>query len=245
MEKENSIKYEVLSVGPLATNCVLVKKGKRALLFDPGFESLYIFSLIRDQNLTIDRIFLTHAHLDHCDHAALLFQLLEDEKRIRHRQLHMHSLEEILYQDMELQAGFLNLEQSGHWEGLQFLDGYKSMLWPDDMEKESVFLGDQNTTGAQSVQSDMIILHTPGHSPGSLSYYFPEAGFVLVGDVLFRGSVGRTDLWMGSQEQLYSSIKEKLFQLPEKTVVISGHGPQTTIGDESKGNPFVGSSGRI
>jgi glyoxylase-like metal-dependent hydrolase (beta-lactamase superfamily II) len=86
---------------------------------------------------------------------------------------------------------------------------------------------------------EVICLFTPGHSPGSLSFYAPQSGWVISGDVLFQGSVGRTDLPGGNMEQLMQSIREQLYVLPDETIVYSGHGPATTIGAEKKNNPFV------
>jgi glyoxylase-like metal-dependent hydrolase (beta-lactamase superfamily II) len=95
--------------------------------------------------------------------------------------------------------------------------------------------GDRFEIGGEEIEC----LFTPGHSPGSLSFYCAGSGWVIGGDVLFQGSVGRTDLPGGNTEQLMQSIREKLYPLPEETIVYSGHGPFTTIGAEKKSNPFV------
>jgi glyoxylase-like metal-dependent hydrolase (beta-lactamase superfamily II) len=89
------------------------------------------------------------------------------------------------------------------------------------------------------------VLSTPGHSPGNLSFHFPESGMIFVGDLIFPGSVGRTDLPGGSMEQLIASVKEKVFTLPDSTAIFSGHGPQTTVGREKQANPFFRGGGFI
>jgi glyoxylase-like metal-dependent hydrolase (beta-lactamase superfamily II) len=108
----------------------------------------------------------------------------------------------------------------------------------DNYQGEFIFLheGDKVTLG----EDELEIIHVPGHSPGSICFYCKAQNFIIGGDVLFNGSIGRTDLPMGDHQTLITGIRKKLFALPDDIIVYSGHGPETTIGDEKKYNPFVG-----
>ena len=105
------------------------------------------------------------------------------------------------------------------------------------------FLCDGDTVRAGSIELE--VLHTPGHTPGSLTFVVAGAGLVLAGDTLFAGSIGRTDLWGGDTEAILRSIRERILTLPAQTRVICGHGPETTVGREARSNPFVGRSARL
>ena len=107
----------------------------------------------------------------------------------------------------------------------------------DSYQGELKFLEEGDSTGLEG--DPLQVLFAPGHSPGSICFYSSEGGFVISGDVLFRGSVGRTDLPGGKPETLSQSIRKVMYSLPDNTVVYSGHGPETTIGEEKKSNPFV------
>ena len=95
--------------------------------------------------------------------------------------------------------------------------------------------GDTIPLGDETIQ----VLHVPGHSPGGLAFYLPQSGLLISGDTIFNGSVGRTDLWGGDMAQLLNSIREKIYTLPDETVIASGHGPSTTVADEKRFNPFL------
>lgn len=204
------------AVGPLACNCTIVGDTARreAVVVDPGDEPDRILDALAASGFRPVALVHTHAHFDHVGCSALL-------KRITGAPIFMHSADRPLYQ---------NLTEQGKSFGLTFdAPGIIDWLLAD---------GDRITCGREEIQ----VIHTPGHTPGSLCFRMPgESGDVLFsGDTLFRRSIGRTDLWGGSMPQILDSIKERLLTLPGGLRVIPGHGPETTIADEGKKNPFVG-----
>ncbi|MGC8738919.1 MAG: MBL fold metallo-hydrolase [Candidatus Hydrogenedens sp.] len=167
--------------------------------------------LIKDlEKLKVKAVINTHCHIDHCGGNASIC-------RTTSAPLLMHPESEVVLQTLGQQA-------------LLFGVPFQASPPPDGYLQE----GDEIQVGNLKVK----VLYTPGHAPGHIS--LKGDGFVFVGDVLFQGSIGRTDLPGGDFETLISSIKEKLFLLPDDTVVYPGHGPATTIGEERKYNPFVG-----
>ncbi|MBI3966013.1 MAG: MBL fold metallo-hydrolase [Chloroflexi bacterium] len=199
-------------LGPMPNNTYVVVDDatKSTAIVDPSFDSDRVLDWVDQQSLKIEYLLLTHAHFDHIVGNALV-------KQRTGAKLVMHPDDVwLLERGPEKARSFgLDLEPSPE---------------PDEhfVEGEPFRLG----------ELELQVFHTPGHSPGSVSLYTP--GYVLVGDVLFQGSVGRTDLEGASPRQLVTSIKTKLFTLPDETVVYSGHGPATTIGRERRHNPFVG-----
>ncbi len=198
-------------VGPFEVNCYIVAdpQTQQCFLIDPGDEPEKIIRLIEAEQLTPTRIINTHNHIDHARH---LFRLKE------HYQIpfFIHEDDLPLLESLKEQALFFGLDCSPVPE----VDGF--------FEDGDVF---------SFAEKEVKILHTPGHSPGSISIYLD--GHVFVGDVLFKDSIGRTDLYGGNFNVLIRSIKEKLLVLPEQTVVHSGHGPDSTIGEEKRHNPFL------
>jgi len=167
--------------------------------------------LIQDlKNLSVRAVINTHCHIDHCGGNASVC-------RATGAPLLMHPESEVVLQTLGQQA-------------LLFGVPFQSSPPPDDYLQE----GDEIKVGNITLK----VLYTPGHAPGHISLV--SDGFVFVGDVLFQGSIGRTDLPGGDYDTLIKSIKEKLFVLPDDTIVYSGHGPATTIGIERETNPFVG-----
>lgn len=212
-ENNSELSFVVMPVGFLQCNCtaVIEKKSKKALVFDPGGHVDQIISAVEDAGgEQIVGIYCTHAHSDHIMGAGEL----KDKTG---------ATIYVCEQDLEL------------WNNVD--DQCRKFGLPTDFKKvePDVFIeeGDETVIGSAKV------LHTPGHSPGSVSFYFEKAGVIIVGDVLFRHSIGRTDLWGGSQSTLFKSIREKVFTLPQQTEIVTGHGPFTTVGDEINGNPFV------
>lgn len=201
---------------PFAENTYLVSAADGACaIIDPGCrtqeEQAILETYIR-QNGLIPTIFLnTHCHLDHVFGNNFVHQTWK-------LPLRMHRSEQPVL-DFSARAG----------------DLYQVPCAPYAGQVEYLEAGEGWTLGGESIQC----LFTPGHSPGSLSFYCATSGWVISGDVLFQGSVGRTDLPGGDMNLLLKSIREQLYSLPEATIVYSGHGPTTTIGAEKRSNPFT------
>ena len=204
---------EALTVGPFQENCYIVgDEGMGAgVLVDPGDEAVRIALAVEQTGLEIDRILITHAHIDHVGAVADLV----DEYACP---VLMHAEAEPMLQQLPTQAIMM---------GLRF---GKVPTVDRHLEDEEVL-----EVGALRLKA----LYTPGHAPGHLAFYVEGEGLVLSGDALFAGSVGRTDLFGGDMDLLMRSINERLMTLPDGTRVYPGHGPQTTIGAERAHNPFL------
>ncbi|NOU49431.1 MBL fold metallo-hydrolase [Pseudoalteromonas sp. JBTF-M23] len=189
--------------------------GKSAII-DPGGDTDKLLAQIKQRDLNIEFILLTHGHLDHVGAADELKSALGIDI------IGPHKDEKFWFDALPMQS-----QMFGFAPKMPFYPD----RWLDD--KEQINLGDMV----------LDILHCPGHTPGHVVFYHKASSQVLVGDVLFRGSVGRTDFPKGDASQLKQSILEQLFSLPDDTVVLSGHGENTTIGYEKQNNPFV--SGRF
>ncbi len=200
-----------LIVGRLQTNCYVVQSGKECLVIDPGDEGDRIIGFIEDLGLAPKLIVATHTHFDH----------VLGVERLRS---HFQTLFAIHKEDVPILESMQDRVR-------KFM-GFE--VPPPPKVDKFVAHGDELRVGTETLQ----VIHTPGHSPGSVS--LTGKGLVFTGDALFNGSIGRTDLPGGDFDTLISSIKERLFQLDEETIVYSGHGPETSIGDEKLANPFVG-----
>jgi len=199
---------EMYPLGPLQTNSYLVENGRAALAVDCGGDPGPMLARIKSQGLTLSHIVLTHLH---CDHIYGVAQLAKATGAI------VLAAEE----DKPL----LRTEVGGGgFMGLPVVAPFDSLDLPAG---ETTFVG-----------LPCRVLATPGHTPGSRSLYFPEAGTVFSGDLLFHRSIGRTDFPLGDHEALLRSVREQIFTLPPETVVYSGHGPETTVGEERGHNPF-------
>lgn len=206
--------HEILPVGMLACNCSILgdETCGEAVVIDPGDEIERVQEILARHNLRARYIVATHAHIDHVGG-------LEKLKRATEAAVLMHEGDLPLYQNLAMQAAWLGVRPPGTVEVDQFLKEGDALRW-----------------GAMALE----VLHTPGHSPGSLSLHLPgEHRRVFSGDTLFQGSIGRTDLWGGSFEQILRSIETKLLRFPDETPVFPGHGPPTTIGEEREYNPFL------
>ncbi len=206
--------HEILPVGMLACNCSILgdEQSGEAIVIDPGDDIERVQEILAQHNLKAKYLIATHAHIDHVGG-------FEQLKRSTGAAVLMHEGDLPLYQNLDTQAEWLGVLPPGVVEVDQFL-------------KE----GDTLRCGAISLE----VLHTPGHSPGSLSLHMPgERPVIFSGDTLFQGSIGRTDLWGGSFEQIIRSIRSRLLVFTDPTPVFPGHGPETTIGEERELNPFL------
>jgi hydroxyacylglutathione hydrolase len=205
--------HEVLPVGRLGCNCSVIgdEKSREAIVIDPGDDVSGIVDILDRHGLATKMIVITHAHIDHIGGAQKLRQLTGAP-------VYMHEADRMLSDRLDMQAAWLGVETPEN-PGI------------DTPAHE----GDVLHAGAIEAQ----VLHTPGHSSGSISLYLPVENKLIAGDTLFRGSIGRTDLPGGNTAQITRSIREKLYTLPENTIVFPGHGATTTIGEEKRSNPFV------
>jgi hydroxyacylglutathione hydrolase len=205
--------HEILPVGMLQCNCSIFgdETTGEAMVVDPGDEIESILEILRRHSLTVKTIVITHAHIDHIGGAQKL-------KLATGAPVYMNAADEELRRHLDVQAS---------WLGVPVPETASIDVAAKD--------GDRLTVGA----SEVYVLHTPGHTQGSLCLWMPSEGKLVAGDTLFRDSIGRTDLPGGDGRQILRSIHEKLLPLPGPTIVIPGHGPNTTIEREKQFNPFV------
>jgi hydroxyacylglutathione hydrolase len=204
---------ETFPVGPLQCNCTLLgdEEAREAIVVDPGDEISRIYQRITDLGLKLKQILVTHAHIDHVGGALKLKHLTGAPILLNENDLPLLKM-------MEAQAAWLGVPTP-------------EVAAPD------ASLDDGMSVGLDRYPAS--VLHTPGHTQGSVCLHFEPLKMVLAGDTLFAGSIGRTDLPGGNPRQILDSIESRLLVLPEETRVIPGHGPATTIGAERKGNPFL------
>jgi hydroxyacylglutathione hydrolase len=205
--------HEILTVGPLQCNCSILgdENSHEAIVVDPGDDIPRIMAVLATHGLTVKKIIITHAHIDHIAGAHRLKQLTGAP--ILYNQ---HDLP--LVKMMDIQAGWLGIPTP-------------TVPTPDDTLEDGKLIAVTGLNGS--------ILHTPGHTEGSVCLYLPTQSLLLAGDTLFAGSVGRTDLPGGNTRKLLNSIRERLLTLPDEVTVIPGHGSRTTIGNERDSNPFL------
>jgi hydroxyacylglutathione hydrolase len=205
--------HEILPVGPLQCNCSIFgdEETREAMVVDPGDQIDDILEILRRHDLKVRSIVVTHAHIDHIGSAAKL-------KRATGATVYMNQNDAQLQAMLPVQAAWLGMRDP---ESVEIDAGAKE--------------GDTLLVGA----TEFHVLHTPGHTPGSISLYAPAENKLVAGDTLFRDSIGRTDLPGGDGRQILRSIHDKLLPLPEETIVIPGHGANTTIGREKRMNPFL------
>jgi hydroxyacylglutathione hydrolase len=213
--------HEILPVGPLHCNCSILgdETSREAIVVDPGDDISRILALLAQHQLTVKQILVTHAHIDHIAGAQRLKQLTGAPILYNQNDLPLIDM-------MDVQAGWLGIPTP-------------KVAPPDD----NLTHGRVITVGASPEQGQTgltgSILHTPGHTEGSVCLYLPEQSLLIAGDTLFAGSVGRTDLPGGNTRKLLHSIHDHLLSLPDATRVIPGHGAATTIGVERDSNPFL------
>lgn len=202
-------------VGVFQCNCSIIadEESGEAFVVDPGDEAEKIVAEVQKQKFVVKYIIHTHAHIDHIGATGSVHKDCGGE-------ICLHRSDLPLYDAIDMQAQLLGIKNTG---GVLPVKTF--------MEHGDVFeLGKEVSAK---------VLFTPGHTPGSVCFMLEKSNLLLSGDTLFFRSIGRTDLWGGDYDQIIASIKEKLFKLPDQTLVIPGHGPTTQIGSEKKENPFV------
>jgi len=205
--------HEIFPVGPLQCNCSVIgdETTREAMVIDPGDDIDDVLALIQKHNLTVKQIVVTHAHIDHVGGAMKL-------RAATGAPILLNQNDHALLKMLDVQAAWIGVEDPGKVE----------------IDRS---IGQGDTVRAGLLAADVI--HTPGHTEGSVCLYFPAEKKLIAGDTLFAGSIGRTDLPGGSMRKIISSLHEKVLTLPDETTVVPGHGPLTTIGDERESNPFL------
>ena len=207
--------HKIFPVGPLQCNCSVIgdEATHEAMVIDPGDDIEDVLQIIRENGLTVKQIVVTHAHIDHVGGAMKLRQATGAPILLNQNDYDLLKM-------LDVQAAWIGVPPPG----------------PVQIDS-SISTGDKVSAG--SLAADVI--HTPGHTEGSVCLYFPAQQKLIAGDTLFAGSIGRTDLPGGSFKKIMSSLHEKVMALPDETIVIPGHGPATTIGEERTTNPFINS----
>lgn len=211
------MKFEIVPVTPFAQNCTVLwcEETRRAAVVDPGGDVERIAAALERHGLTLERILLTHGHLDHVGGTVEM------------RERYGVPVEGPQEEDRFWLDG---LPRQAQMFGFPHTDAFLPDRWLND--------GDTVTVG----NATLAVIHTPGHTPGHVVFFHAPSRLALVGDVLFAGSIGRTDFPKGDYQTLIASIKQRLFPLGDDVAFIPGHGPMSTFGDERADNPFV--SGR-
>jgi len=212
-----SIQCTIVPVTPYQQNCSVIRcqATGRAAIVDPGGDVERILEAARQMDADVEKIILTHAHMDHCAAADVLRRQLEVPIEGPHRE-----------DEFWLQG----LPQFCEMSGFPHADAFLPDRWLEE--------GDTVTVGEQTLQ----VFHCPGHTPGHVVFLYAPQKVAWVGDVLFQGSIGRTDFPRGDHAQLIHSIRDKLFPLGDDITFIPGHGPTSTFGQERRANPFVADS---
>jgi hydroxyacylglutathione hydrolase len=205
--------HEILPVGPLQCNCSIIgdETTREAIVIDPGDDIDKVLSLLTKHNLQVQQIVITHAHIDHVGGAMKL-------RDATGAPILLNQNDYALLKILDEQAAWIGMRSPGKVE----IDS-------------SLTTGETIAAGSHSAQ----ILHTPGHTEGSICLYFEPEKKLIAGDTLFAGSIGRTDLPGGSMQKILHSLHNTVLALPDETVVVPGHGPLTTIGEERESNPFL------
>jgi len=204
---------ETFPVGPLACNCTILgdEETREAIVIDPGDDVGHIHKRLTAQGLKLKQILVTHGHIDHVGGALKL-------KRLTGAPIYLNENDLPLVEMMDAQAAWLGVR-------------------PPETAPPDEGLKDGQIVGLEHYPAQ--VLHTPGHTQGSICLHFAPLGLLIAGDTLFAGSIGRTDLPGGNFDQIIASLRSRLLTLPDETRVMPGHGPATTIGEERTANPFL------
>ncbi len=208
------LRYQTVPVTPFAQNCSIVwcDETREAAVIDPGGEIDRLIDVAGELGVTLKAIWLTHAHIDHAGGTAEL------ARRLDLPIVGPHPGDQFWIDGLPQQSAMFGFPPAGHFTPTRWLaDG------------DTVRIG----------QCTLHVRHCPGHTPGHVVFHSPEAQRAFVGDVLFAGSIGRTDFPQGNHAQLISSIRERLWPMGDETVFIPGHGPESTFGEERRFNPYV------
>ncbi|MDH4200276.1 MAG: MBL fold metallo-hydrolase [Spirochaetia bacterium] len=214
-----SIKIKVVPTGLLDVNCCLVSNAdtKEIFLIDPGGNEDFIYEYITKNDADLKCILHTHAHFDHIAGGSALIEKYYKDHNIP---VYLHSEDQYLWDNISSQASMFGISVAAQ------------------SVKINNFLKDNDVLDICGLK--VGVMHTPGHSPGSCTFSLNvDEDILVVGDVIFKNSIGRTDLWKGDYEVLMKSINDKILTHPDKTRIIAGHGPDTTVGEEKKLNPFL------
>ena len=205
--------HEIFPVGPLQCNCSIIgdETSREAMVIDPGDDIEEVLALVAKHNLQVKQIVITHAHIDHVGGAMKL-------RAATGAPILLNQNDYALLKMLDTQAAWVGMKSPGKVEIDQSLE-------------------QADTLRAGSIAAN--VLHTPGHTEGSVCLYIPAGKTLVAGDTLFAGSIGRTDLPGGSFEKILQSLHGTVMALPDDTVVVPGHGPLTTIGEERESNPFL------
>ncbi len=206
---------ETVVVGSFQCNCTIIAcdETKEAVIIDPGDEPTKIMEIVNHYGLKVKYLLHTHAHLDH-------IMATRDVKEKTNAEILLHKEDNFIYESLKMQASMF---------------GFKV----EEPLKVDRFVEDGEILSAGKNINTKVI-HTPGHSPGSICFHFAgeKQPLIFSGDTLFARSIGRTDLWGASHSQLIQSIETRIFSLQEETLVLPGHGPKTTVWEEKRKNPF-------
>lgn len=217
------MQLQVLPVTPFRQNCSLLwdDNTRHALVVDPGGDADVLMDVIRQRNLTVEAILITHGHLDHAGGVAPLCRALAAAQGKAPEVIGPEKQDEFLLSSI--------VDQARHF-GLPGLENATVDRYTQDGERLDL-LG-----------RSFLVRHIPGHTPGHVVFIDEKAGFAFVGDTLFRGTIGRTDFSYGNSSLLISNLKEKLLPLGDNMVIMPGHGGTTSLGEERKNNPFLRAS---
>jgi hydroxyacylglutathione hydrolase len=209
----NGMIHEILPVGPLQCNCSIVgdEASREAMVIDPGDDIEDVLALIQKHNLKVKQIVITHAHIDHVGGAMKL-------RAVTGAPILLNQNDYALLKMLDLQAAWIGVPTPGKVEI------------------------DRSITTGETIQAGLLVaevLHTPGHTEGSICLHFAAEKKLIAGDTLFAGSIGRTDLPGGDMQKIIRSLHDTVLALPDDTIVVPGHGELTTIGEERETNPFL------
>jgi hydroxyacylglutathione hydrolase len=205
--------HEIFPVGPLQCNCSVIgdPTTREAIVIDPGDDIERVIAALDKHKLTVKQIVITHAHIDHVGGAMRL-------KKLTGAPILLNENDATLLRMLDIQAAWVGMKSPG-----------------------AVSIDSSLNNGDRVSAGDLIgnVIHTPGHTEGSVCIYFPAQRKLIAGDTLFAGSIGRTDLPGGSMEKIMRSLHQDVLALPDETLVVPGHGELTTIGEERATNPFL------